>query len=87
MKITVEISLYPLIQDYGTEVIDFIHQLRKAGSFKIRSNSMSTQVSGDFDDVMSAVTNTLKTTFSKEAKAALIIKCFSGELELDWIDL
>ena len=86
MEITVEISLYPLTSDYGTEVLDFIHQLKKEGSFKIRSNTMSTQVTGEFEEVMAAVTRTMHSTFSRATKAAVVLKCFNEGLDIEWIE-
>ncbi|MCB0688107.1 MAG: thiamine-binding protein [Saprospiraceae bacterium] len=87
MQITVEISFYPLDQAFGNQVLEFIADLKGDSSLQIRSNSMSTQISGDFDTVQSKVQSAVKAAFSKGIKAVVVMKMFNEGLELDWLDL
>ena len=64
MKITVEISMYPLDSDYKPAIRAFIHELRGYGDIETVTNQMSTQVRGEFDDVMPAVTGCIKESMS-----------------------
>lgn len=86
MQITVEISLYPLHSSYGETVLDFLQELRSHPRINIKTNQMSTQVAGLFEDVMQALQAAMKKTLSQEQKSAMIIKVFNENLDLDWID-
>ncbi|MBL4741770.1 MAG: hypothetical protein COB75_02430, partial [Idiomarina sp.] len=52
MKLTVEISKYPLADDYIGPIKGFIDELNKSEQLKIITNTLSTQVFGDYDEVM-----------------------------------
>jgi uncharacterized protein YqgV (UPF0045/DUF77 family) len=51
VKIAVEISLYPLSSDYKPPIKDFIARLRTNSRLQVVSNTMSTQILGDLDEV------------------------------------
>jgi len=55
MDIGVEISLYPLKEDYIPSVHRFLGDLGAHPSLKVVTNSMSTQVFGGFEEVMDAL--------------------------------
>jgi len=55
MKISVDISLYPLTEDFLTVVDDFIQRLRKEPDLTVRVNDLSTQVYGDYQTVLTKV--------------------------------
>ena len=74
MKIGVEISLYPLRNDYIPPIRGFIERLNADGRFEVITNDMSTQVFGDYEDVMGALTRELKPTFEREGKAIFVMK-------------
>jgi uncharacterized protein YqgV (UPF0045/DUF77 family) len=50
-KISVELTLTPLQDDYEQPVIQFIKNLRSSG-ITMKENPLSTQVYGDYDTVM-----------------------------------
>ena len=56
MDIGVEISLYPLRNDYIPPIRGFIERLNADGRFKVLTNDMSTQVFGRYEEVMEALT-------------------------------
>ncbi|WP_435136579.1 thiamine-binding protein [Formosa sp. A9] len=64
MKISVELTLTPLQDDFETPIKTFIKQLR-ASEFTVLENPLSTQVYGDYDAVMPFLTETIKTSFSQ----------------------
>jgi len=74
MKIGVEISLYPLHDDYIPPIRGFIDRLNADGRFKVLTNDMSTQVFGQYDDVMEALTRELRPTFELSGKAIFVMK-------------
>ena len=74
MKIGVEISLYPLTQEYIPPIRGFIDRLNSDGRFKVVTNDMSTQVFGQYDDVMDALTRELRPTFERDGKSIFVMK-------------
>ena len=74
MDIGVEISLYPLTEDYIPPIRGFIDRLNADGRFKVVTNDMSTQVFGRYEDVMEALTRELRPTFERDGKAIFVMK-------------
>ena len=74
MDIGVEISLYPLRNDYIPPIRGFIERLNADGRFKVITNDMSTQVFGEYDEVMGALTRELRPTFERDGKAIFVMK-------------
>jgi uncharacterized protein YqgV (UPF0045/DUF77 family) len=74
MEIGVEISLYPLHQQYIPPIQDFIDRLNLQSGLKIVTNSMSTQIFGDYDLVMQTLVRELRTTFAGNDKAVFVMK-------------
>ena len=74
MNIGVEISLYPLRNDYIPPIRGFIERLNADYRFKVITNDMSTQVFGEYDDVMSALTREIKPTFENDGKSIFVMK-------------
>ena len=74
MKIGVEISLYPLTEDYIPPIRGFIERLNADGRFKVVTNDMSTQVFGAYDEVMETLTRELKPTFERDGKSIFVMK-------------
>jgi hypothetical protein len=74
MKIGVEISLYPLTEDYIPPIRGFIERLNADGRFKVVTNDMSTQVFGAYDDVMETLTRELRPTFERDGKSIFVMK-------------
>ncbi len=78
MKVSVDISLYPLNQDYRAPILDFIAEL-KASEFKIIENNLSTQVYGDYDKVMPFLTQKIKEVFFDENLYVFALKIIKGD--------
>ena len=74
MKIGVEISLYPLTEDYIPPIRGFIDRLNADGRFKVITNDMSTQVFGAYDEVMEALTREMRPTFERDGKSIFVMK-------------
>ena len=55
MELSAELSLYPLTGDVDTSVLAFIDDLHASGQISVVTNTMSTQISGEWDAVMSAI--------------------------------
>ncbi|HEY7379217.1 MAG TPA: YkoF family thiamine/hydroxymethylpyrimidine-binding protein [Steroidobacteraceae bacterium] len=74
MDIAVEMSLYPLDADYVPPIQDFIDRLNAHSGLKVVTNSMSTQVFGEFSEVMRVLTLELRRTFETNDKAVFAMK-------------
>ena len=79
MKVSVEISMYPLTEQYAEHVDAFIYGLQQQGDFELQTNHMSTQVFGDYDQVMGALQKQMKIAFQK-GQASFAIKILSTDL-------
>ena len=74
MDIGVEMSLYPLNQDYIPAIKDFIDRLNADGRFKVITNSLSTQVFGNYDDVLNLIVKEMRKTYENGDKAIFVMK-------------
>jgi uncharacterized protein YqgV (UPF0045/DUF77 family) len=73
MKISVELTLTPLKDNYEPHIIDFIKQLR-ASEFTVLENPLSTQIYGDYDALMPFLTQEIKRSLSEVDIAVLQMK-------------
>lgn len=80
MKISVEISKYPLSADYIPPIQNFIDRLNRHDDLTIITNTMSTQVFGDFEIVMDAIKKEIKTSFESDLKQVMVFKFINGDL-------
>ena len=73
MKISVDLTLSPLKDDYESHIIDFIKQLR-ASEFTVLENPLSTQIYGDYDELMPFLNKAIKTSFKNTGLSLLTMK-------------
>lgn len=78
MKISVELTLTPLQNEFEEPIINFIKQLRASG-LKVLENPLSTQVYGDYDQVMKILTTEVKNVFELMDKGLLFIKIVKSD--------
>ena len=81
MRVAVDISLYPLNEDFIPPIKDVIQRLNSHDSLEVVTNPMSTQVRGEFDDVMEALHKEIGTTFQNLPKAVFAIRILNNPLE------
>jgi uncharacterized protein YqgV (UPF0045/DUF77 family) len=82
MRITVEISLYPLNEAFVGDIREFILQLRQEAGLEIRSNQMSTQIRGDYDDVTSALNRCMRYSMEKTGSVVFVVKYLNADLDI-----
>ncbi len=82
MKLTAEMSLYPIQEEYIAVIQGFIDVLRERSDLEIVTNAMSTQVCGDYDRVFAAISETLAATTRRFGKQVLVVKFIPWELDL-----
>jgi uncharacterized protein YqgV (UPF0045/DUF77 family) len=78
MKISVELTLAPLHDDYEPAIIHFIKKLR-ASNLKVLENPLSTQVYGDYDEVMYLLTIEIKEAFELIEHGLLYMKIVKSD--------
>ncbi|MCH7510383.1 MAG: thiamine-binding protein [Proteobacteria bacterium] len=80
MRVAVDISLYPLDQDFLTPIRDVIERLNAYSALEVITNSMSTQIRGEYDDVMAALSQEIRVSFERTPKAVFVIKILNNPL-------
>ena len=78
MELSVEISKYPLADDYKPAIKDFIERLQATDGLVVECNTMSTQVFGDYDLVMVTLTAEMKRSYEQFGKAIFVYKMIPG---------
>ena len=72
MKASVEISLYPLEENYKNRIIEFIERLKESGKIDVITNGMSTQLFGEFDDIMDVLKSEIGKELEKHRTMAIL---------------
>ena len=78
MKVAVDISLYPLNENYLGPIKDVIERLNTHDGIEVWTNAMSTQLFGDYDIVMDALRAEIGTTFENNPKAVFTIRILNN---------
>ncbi len=73
MNISVDISYYPLGREHIPPILEFIERLKSHRQFLVRTNGLSTQVFGEFDEVMDVIKEEIRKSFELP-NAVFVIK-------------
>lgn len=82
MKLTAELSLYPLKEEYIPAIDTFIAAMREDPGLLVITNAMSTQVCGDYDLVFATISQALAASYRQFGMQILVVKFIPGELDL-----
>jgi len=82
MRITAEMSLYPLTPDFVAHIRAFIERLHERPGLEVVTNAMSTQVRGEFDAVTGAIHACLREAARQDPTMVLVVKYLSADLEI-----
>jgi len=80
MRVAVDISLYPLDADFIPPIQNVIERLNGYPDIEVATNPMSTQLRGDYDDVMAALNKEIKATFDQVPKAVFAVKILNNPI-------
>jgi len=80
MRVAVDISLYPLDQDFIPPIKDFIERINRHDGIDVVTNPMSTQIRGDYEHVMTVLTREIGQTFDSLPKAVFAIRILNNPL-------
>ncbi|MEK9740542.1 MAG: hypothetical protein VW262_05085 [Flavobacteriaceae bacterium] len=78
MEISIELTLTPLKEAYVLEIKKFIKALRNSG-LKVIENPLSTQIYGEYNEVMDFLLPLIYTTFKNEKAVMLHLKLVKGD--------
>lgn len=81
MNISVEISFYPLHEEFIPPIRDFIDRLNAYPTLKCVTNGMSTQVFGLYEDVMAALTTEIRLSFELP-HSVFVLKIVNRDLNI-----
>jgi len=82
MRVTVEMSLYPLAADALEKIIGFIDVVRADKRLEVVVNQMSTQLRGELGDVLDALRAALERSFGAGGSQALVVKFLNADLPI-----
>lgn len=82
MRITADISLYPLTPNFVTDIKAFIHGLREEPDLEIITNQVSTQVRGDYQAVTGAIQRCMRETMQADGTRVFVVKYLNADLDI-----
>lgn len=74
MRLAIEISLYPLDQEYVPYIRDFIDRLNANKDLLVETSHTSTLVSGEYDYVMQVLQIEMKISYEQVGQAIFVCK-------------
>jgi len=86
MRISVDISLYPLNEHYVEPILTFIAKLETNPKLVIKRNSLSTQVFGEYRDVMACLDDEIEAVFAAIPESVFVLKMI-GTDRADIVDV
>ena len=78
MKVSIELTLTPLSDDFEPSIKTFIKKIRNL-DFDVIENPLSTQIFGEYDTLMTCIQKTIKETFEEESFVMLNMKIVKGD--------
>jgi uncharacterized protein YqgV (UPF0045/DUF77 family) len=82
MRVTVEMSLYPLAADALDKILGFIGVVQGDKRLEVVVNQMSTQVRGELGDVLDVLRAAIERSFVAGASQALVVKFLNADLPI-----
>ncbi|MEE4256866.1 MAG: hypothetical protein V2I47_07500 [Bacteroidales bacterium] len=81
MNTSVEISYYPLNVEYIPPIKDFIERMNSYETLRVKTNGMSSQVFGDYAEVMRALTIEIEKSFELP-HSVFVMKIINADLDI-----
>ena len=80
MKASVDISLYPLADEYIPAIKEFIERVQEYPEIAVVRNDLSTQLYGDFEQIMDLLKVEVRLSWEKYGKGIFVIKLLRDDL-------
>ena len=78
MNVLVEITLYPLQDDFLAPIDDFLASLNAQSAVEVKTRRMSTQLYGEYDAVMDLLRDAIKASQARHGSGAFVLKLIPG---------
>jgi len=78
MNVSIDISMYPLSEDFKAPIIEFIRSLRRSG-FHIEENGLSTQIFGPYHELMDFLKGSMFQALQNEHDCVFVMKIVSDD--------
>ncbi len=78
MQTLIDVSLYPLADEFIPAIDDFIARLNARPELTVQTNPVSTRIGGDFEAVWDALKAEVRETFEREGKAVFVLKVLNA---------
>ena len=82
MRVTAEMSLYPLQGQPIERILAFIETIKSEGRLEVVVNQLSTQVRGDLSVVMGTIATAIERSFRGGGSQALVLKVLNADLPI-----
>ncbi len=82
MRVTAEMSLYPLAGQPLEKILAFIDTVQRDDRLEVVVNQLSTQVRGELRDVMAMLTTAIERSFGPGGSQALVLKILNADLPI-----
>ena len=79
MQVSVDISLYPLHQDYIPQIDAFILLLNQEPNVQVVTNALSTQLYGEYETVMGLLARAMREHIAIHDDSVFSIKVLNGD--------
>ncbi len=86
MRISIDISLYPLNENYVEPILTFITKLENNSKLVVKRNSLSTQIFGEYRDVMDCLDCEIEAVFNVLPESVFVLKMI-GTDRADIVDV
>jgi len=83
MRVTVDISLYPLDANYKPPVRRFVKMLRTYPDLNLLTNQMGTQINGEFEVVTAALNACMAAAMNEGGKVVVAARYVNSDLAID----
>jgi uncharacterized protein YqgV (UPF0045/DUF77 family) len=74
MQVMVELSLYPLVNEYIPPIQSLIDRLNSYAELSVSTSSTSTQVTGEYSDVVGILGTEMQRTHEEVGQAIFVAK-------------
>tara|TARA_B100001142_G_scaffold142905_1_gene144099 strand:- start:869 stop:1159 length:291 start_codon:yes stop_codon:yes gene_type:complete len=78
MEASVDISLYPLADEYIPAINEFIERVQQYPSIAVVRNDFSTQLFGDYEQIMELLKIEIRQSWEQFGKSILVVKILGG---------
>jgi uncharacterized protein YqgV (UPF0045/DUF77 family) len=80
MKASVDISLYPLADEFIPAIKEFIDRVQQYPEVAVVRNDLSTQLYGDYEQIMELLKVEVRLSWEKYGKSIFVIKFLRDDL-------